>query len=391
MQKENAVKPKMSRNNRILTIIVCIFLSVLLLAGIGFGIYFSIEEANTIVRLENVRMDEGVVRVLASYHKDRYMTDLSQLGYSNVRDTETFWNSLHENGKTHGELYLSSLKSYIAGVAAGANLYLSSFKLSNDDKEYIKRKVDGFIDVYGSEEEFNERAERFGFNYNDFCRAMELTYTAEIAFRSIYGSSGELLKAAAFSGRCEEYLKKYSRVKVIYIADEKIFDEELNDLRDLTESERIARNKQIDIFKSAVTDGKMIEESFDAYLLDKDKINDGDTEKGLIGYYIANGTGQSESEYREIIEAALEMKIGEVRAVDCQYGVAFLCRCEVVPGAYANENTPIFPSFYMNAALEFYAEDIELLSTEVDFKDGYYDINSLSIPANRDIFVTSWK
>ena len=134
MQNKNVKKPKMSKNNRILTTTICIFLSVLLLAGIGFGIYFAVEEANTLVRLENVRMDEGVVRVLASYHKDRYMTVLNGLGYSNVRDTDTFWNSLHANGKTHGELYLSSLKSYIAGVAAGANLYLSSFKLTDDEK-----------------------------------------------------------------------------------------------------------------------------------------------------------------------------------------------------------------------------------------------------------------
>ncbi len=391
MQNKNVKKPKMSKNNRILTITICIFLSVLLLAGIGFGIYFAVEEANTLVRLENVRMDEGVVRVLASYHKDRYMTVLNGLGYSNVRDTDTFWNSLHENGKTHGELYLSSLKSYIAGVAAGANLYLSSFKLTDDDKAYIKSKTEAFISVYGSEESFNEKADKFGFDYNDFCRAMELTYIADIAFSSVYGSNGESLKAAIFSDRCDEYLESYSRVKVIYIAQEKIYDEEIKDLRDLTESEKLARNKQIDIFKSAITEGQMIEETFDAYLLDESKINDGDIANGVNGYYIADGAGQNESEYPEIIEAALDMEIGEVRAVDCKYGIAFLCRCEVVSGAYADDDAEFFPDFYKNAALEFYTEDIELLSTEVDFKDGYYSIDSLAIPANRDIFVTVWK
>ncbi len=390
MQNKNAKKTKMSRNNRILTITVCIFLSVVLLVGIGFGIYFSIEEANTLVYLENVRMDEGVVRVLASYHKDRYLTDLNRLGYNNVRDTETFWNSLHENGKTHGELYLSSLKSYIAGIAAGANLYLSSFKLTDADKEYIKSKTEAFISVYGSEESFNEKAEEFGFDYNDFCRAMELTYTAEIAFRSIYGSNGESLKAAAFSSRCEEYLKKYSRVKLIFIAKDKIFDEEINDLRDLTPSEENARNKQIETFKAAIAEGRMVEETFDGYLLDEDNLNDGDTKMGVKGYYFAEGAGQSESEYSEIIDAALDMEIGEVRAVECKNGIAFLCRCEVVSGAYADEDTAFFPNFYKNAAIEFYAQDIELLSTEVNFKDSYYDIDSLSIPANRDVFVTAW-
>lgn len=388
-------KPKMSKNNRILLTVVCIFLSVVLLFGVGFGVYFAIDEANTVVRLENVKMDEGVVRVFASYYKDLHISSLRKAGYYNARDTEEFWGSLHESGKTQGELYLSSLESYISGMAAGANIYLSSFKLTDDDRLYIESKTGAFISSYGSEEAFNEKAEKFGFDYDDFCRAMEISYTAELALYSIYGAEGESLKSSAFESRCEDYLKKYySRVKVIYIAKEKIFDTELNDWRDLYPSEEEKRNEQIELFKAAVADGSMVEGSFDAYLSSESSLHDGDAEMGRAGYYFAKGTQQTERfkeiYYPEIVDAALEMSVGEVRAVDCEWGVAFLCRCDVVSGAYTDEENPFFSDFYKIAATEFYAEDVGLLSTEAVFKDSYYELNPITIPANRELFVTGW-
>ena len=52
-------KPKMGKNNKILLIFVCIFLSVVLIFGAVFGIILAIEEANAVVKIGSVRMDEA--------------------------------------------------------------------------------------------------------------------------------------------------------------------------------------------------------------------------------------------------------------------------------------------------------------------------------------------
>ncbi len=386
----------MSKNNRVLTIIVCIFLSIVIAFGAGFGIYFAIEEANTAVRLDSVRMDEGMVRVFSSYFKDRHISDLVLSGYHTARDTEEFWQSLHENGKTQGELYEASLKSYLSGILASANLYLSRNRLTDGDEKYIKNKTEAFISYYGGKDKFNEKAEEFGFNYDDFLRAMELSYTANLAFYSIYGTEGEALSGDEFLLRCEKYLESYSRVKMIFIARGEIFDDEIKDWRDLNAEEALQRENKINVFKDAVSDGSMIEETFDIYLTEENSLHDGDGEICRKGYYFKRGTTQTESfGYQEIVTAALDMKIGEVRAVDCgteeRGGVAFLYKCDVISGAYRDDENPFFSDFYQNAAYEFYLEDIDLLSEEAEFRDLYYEIDPIAIPKNKELFVTSWK
>ena len=382
----------MSKNNRILTTAVCIFLSLVLAVGAGFGIYFAILEANTLVKNENVRMDEGTVRVFASYYKKLHLNTLKSAGYSNASDTQSFWQSLHENGKTQAEVYRESLDSYISGIAAAANLYLTSYKLTDDDKAFIKSKTEAFISYYGSEDEFNKLTEKFGFDYDDFCRAMELSYTANVAYGSLYGSRGEALKSSKYASRLEDYLSKYVRVKLIFISTDLVYDEELKEYRDQNPSEQFVRNEAINRLKSAIEEGRVVEVTFDEYLSDKDNPNDGNTEYGLVGYYFARGAEETERyEYPEIVDAALGMGINEAKVVETEDGYAFLYRCEPVSGAYNMDEVPGLSDFYENAAFEFFNEDIELVSGEVILKEKYRELDFLSIPANDRIFVTEWK
>lgn len=382
-----AKKQKMSKNNRILTIVVCIFLSVVLLAGAGFGIYFAVLESKTLVKHENVRMDEGVVRVISSYYKDFHIKFLRANGYKNASDSDKFWKTQHESGVTQEEFYLSSLKHNIAIVASSANLYYSSFKLSDDDKAYIKSRTESFLSTSGSEEEFNKKAETFGFDYDDFCQATEILYAANLGFRSIYGNNGEGIKTAEYTARLENYLLRYSRVKLIFISTDQIYDEEEKQYRDLTQAELDKRIETIERLKSYINAGTMLEVTFDNHLTAEGYINDGDTELGYKGYYFARGAEQTDSySYPEIVDAALGLKVGESCAVDCGDGWAFVYRCEVQSGAYTDRETPGLADFYSNAALAFYAEDMEVISGDVTFKDKYYETDLIGIPANNRLF-----
>lgn len=391
-QKSEA-KRKISKNNRVLITTVCIFLSVVLLAGIGFGIYFAVLETNTVVRYDNVRMDEGTVKVFAAYYKSRHLNTMKAAGYKNAADTERFWESLHENGKTQKEVYLEALESYISGIAAAANLYLSANRLSEADEEYIRSKTESFVSYYGSEDAFNAEAEKYGFDYDDMYNASELSYAANMAFYSIYGGSGEQLKSSSdYVSRLEEYLSKYTRVKIITIfTSGDIYDEEQKVERPPNESEARLRLQMIELLTEAINEGRMLEVTFDEYLSNKDNPNDGNIENGLAGYYFARGSYYTDNyQQPQIVDAALKLKVGESAAVEIENGWSFIYRCEPVSRAYTEESTPGLADFYQNAAYAFFAEDMEIISGEVTFKDKYYEMDLINIPATDRLFVTSW-
>ena len=394
-------KAKLGRNNKILTIFVCIFLSFVLVFGSAFGIFLMVEEANTVVKIGSVKMDEGVVRVLASHYKLLHIQGLLRAGYSDAGDDAAFWASLHENGKTHGEIYLESLGDYIAGIAAGCDLFSDIAKLSDDDRAVIDSKVNAFINYYKSKEKFNELAAPFGFDFEDFRRAMELCYISELAFSTIYGLGGSSLKAATEEAvsQCAEYLATYSRVRLIFISNDKI--SEKNDQgefveRDLTDGELAEREKWAESLREAMAaaesggDGAITEQMFEIYL----KKSDGDPDMHEMGYYFSETGDQTvkfAEYYPEVVKKSFEMEIGEYAEVDCRIGKCFIYKCEPEAKAYQNEDNLFLSDFYADAAVYLYTKAVEALATDVTFKEEYGEIDLLSIPVNDKLFVTSWK
>lgn len=391
----------MSRNNRILLIFVCIFLSVVLIFGSVFGIILALEESNAAVKIGSVKMDEGVVRVLASHYKRLHLQGLLRGGYTDAEDDAEFWSSLHENGKSQGEIYTESLRDYIAGIAAGCNLYYGIGSLTDADRAIIDSKVNAFINYYGSEEKFNELAVPFGFDFDDFRRAMELTYVSELAFSAVYGFEGSSLKASTAEAvaQCAEYLSTYSRVKLLFISNEKISekngDGELVE-RDLTDGELAEREKWAKELRDAMAaaevggDGAITEQMFNIYL----EKSDGDPEMHAMGYYFSETGDQTvkfAEYYPEVVKKALEMKIGDYAEVDCRIGKCFIYKCAPADKAYKNDENLFLSDFYSDAAVYLYTNAIEALSSEVEFKENYDAIDILSIPTNDRLYVTSWK
>ena len=397
-KKQNTEKKKMSKNARILTTCVCIFLSLVLIFGIVFGIIIAVREAKSVLKIGSVAVGEGECRVLASYYKYNYLNDLRGEGYA-AADSDAFWQSKHKNGMTQGELYEKNLKSYIASLAAASNLYYSLTTLSEGDERYIKSKTGAFVSYYGSEENFNELVKEYGFNFEDFEKAMKLTYTAELAYYLLYGSGGEALKDGGAENivRCDEYLMDYARVKMIFLAKEKVFEKDESGQmveRELNPQEILDREKIVETFKDAVDKGTFLELTLDEYLSNSENVNDGDREMGLVGYYFSPMAEQTASftlDRPEIVEAAFDMTTGEARYLELSDAHVFLYRADPVSRAYADKDNPFFSDFFKNASEEFFAEEIEALSADVEFKDSYFDIDFLSIPTNSKFFVTSWK
>ncbi len=395
-------KLKTSKNNRILLIFVCIFLSLVLVLGIVLGTVTIITEMNTTVKLGRVSIDGGVTRVFSSYYKYLHLSALRRAGYPEATDTKVFWRSVREeDGKTQGEVYLSSLENYISGILAGCDLVRSSGGLSDADKKKIDSKLDTFISYYGSKEQFNETAAEFGFDYEDFKAAMELSYTSTLAFTRMYGYEGINLKSGTVDSiaGCESYFEKYSRVKLLFLCDETITergeDGEYTE-RDLTDGEKEEREKWAESLREAIRckneglDGAISEDMFDIYL----EKSDGDPDMYKSGYYFnenAEQTAKFAIDFPEVVEKSMSMKIGEYAEVDTKIGKCFIYKCTLSARAYENSDDPFFSDFYPDAASYLYTEAIKILSAAAEFKEKYRELDLLSVPMNNNLFVTSWK
>ncbi len=397
--KEKPKKKKMSKNARIVTTFVCIFLALVLILGIVLGIVVMVKRAKAIVTVGSVSITEGECRVLASYYKNLHLRDLRRAGYDAV-DTEKFWSTEHENGMTQGELLEKSTKNYIALVAAASNLYytlIESKKLREGDESYIKQRTEAFLARYSN---FEELISPYGFDYEDFVGAMTLTYTAEAAYYMVYGSGGEMLKQAGaeYTALLDQYLlDNYTKVKMIFLAKEQVQEPDSSGQlvwRDLNPAEIVERENIAEIFKDAIASGGFLEVTIDEYLSNSENPNDGDIEMGLVGYYFSASEQQTASfaaERPEIVRAAYDMTTGEARYIELEDAHVFLYRDDPTAKAYADEDNPFFADFYKNAAFEFFTEDIEALSSEVEFKDKFYEIDLISLKPNDRYFVTSWQ
>ncbi len=391
-ENTNFEKSKIGRNNKILIAFVCIFLSVVLIFGGTLGIIMYINDANAVVKLGNVGMDEGVVRVFASHYKSVY---LSTFGAS---DTEKFWSSIGADGKTHKENYLLGFENYLSGKMAGYNLVKSSGSVSEEDTNIIKDKTDAFLFVYGSKEEFNKKTEKYGFDYDDFVKAMEIDYASTLAFKIMYGSDGSNLKTSDAStlAECDKYLANYTRIRVIVFSSEKILaknDEGKYVERDLTNAEKAEREQLAAELREAIRrreageSGYIDVEMFNEYMKKSDTADGRDG----VGYYLNKNSAETLAFAQgqpEIAEAAFKMEVGEFSEVKTADGVCFIYRCAPEARAYQNNDDPFFSDFYLNLATELYNESVELLSKEADFRESYYEIDLLSIPENKDVFVT---
>lgn len=397
LEKKSQQKTK---SNRILLIFVCVFASLAIVFGSVFGIIIMINEANALVKLDGVTMEEGVVRCFGAYYKSLHLAGLKRAGISEAEDSVSFWESEYAEGVTHGELYESSFKNYLAGIVASNRLFLDLSSFTSEDEEYLDTRLDSFISYYGSKDAFNEEAAALGFDYEDFAEAMKLSLRASLAMKTVYGYQGENLKAqsAESVAQCKEYLATYSRVKMVLLCNEKITytdgdGEEVEHY--LTEEEKAEREALAEEMREAIAnkaaglDGAVTETMFD-YVMEK---SDTDPLMMESGYYFNMSAEQTANFYYvhpALVDAAIDMEVGEYREISISVGTCFLYKCENESRAYKNEENPFFSDFYSDAATYLFQNSVEILASEATFSDKYYELDPLAIPESNRFFISNW-
>lgn len=395
---------KKPRKNKFLITFVCIFTSALLAFGGVFGIIRLVKERSSVAKYDGIYLDEGAARYLASYYKRQYKDFLVGEGIV-AYDSYLFWEEKAEDGKTYGEHLAEGFGEYLASILAAVRIYEEVGSYTREEKEYVKSRAEGVLNsssAEGSVEKYNELAEPFGFDYDDFLSASEYLYKASVAKALLYGADGSGISSDLSA--CEKYLETYSRVALMFISLDRVYikdqsgnftyDDDGNaKWRELTPSEREEREETVEKLRGYISSGEMTTEAFEYYLAKSDVPDEMDEQ----GYYFnpsAETTAEFAEKFSEVVDASYEMKIGEYKEAEAPEigGVCFIYKYAPESYAYLDTENVFFSDFYMDASTYTYLSVISELSQEVTFTDGFYEmdiVNESKIIAT-EFIVGSW-
>ena len=415
MTKENA-KEKMSKN-KILLIIVCIFVSVVLIFGATFGIIIGVRNIKTFISYGSVRIDEGEARFLAAYYKLLFMSNYKISKES--KDNAEFWASEYENGVTYGEILASEVETYIKDLLVKNYLFDRFSEMSFEDELNVREAAREVLSYRadGSEEKFNEIYAQLGFTYDDFVSAAELIYKADSVFERIYGSDGANVKT--MTEICSSfYTEHYSAVKLLFIRTEtdyvyedgkRVTDENGNDLlEELSESEKQKRAALIEEIRTLIKayedksgDVRMTPEEFTNYI---SKHGDGGENKTAGFYFSALGSaftdefrtnedGSVNEQRNAIVDSAISMNALSYKELTYSGGVCFIYKYPTSSGSTAPYTDTsaggCFADFYRLAAEDNYSETISELRADAKVKDKFYKIEISALPI-KNMFMPSF-
>ncbi len=395
--------PKTLKKSKFMLIFVCIFMAVLVLAGAVFGIALAVKNSKAVVSYNGITLTKEEASFFASYYKLQYMVELSQKGVE-VEDTESFWNTKVNELNTYGDFLKYNTRQYLKEIVLCNYFYDNYAKLSKQEKRDIELAIKEVLDYRadGSIDTFNTSAEKMGFSYSIFDDVSELLYKAIMARTAVFGNNGQNLSSE--TEICEEFLKEYSHVKLMFIRSETDFrydengdrfkDDDGNDLLfTLSAQEKEKRREDIEKLTAAVDgaasggDFQMSPTMFDNYL---NVYKSGDDEKDSAGYYFhesSDYTAEFASALSDVVDASLEMKIGEYKKVDLGFGVCFIYKYDVTPGAYLQKSEfSCFDDFYELAAEDKFSEMLEEIGEDVVFSKEYDEFDFIALPKNDKLY-----
>ena len=402
MNKNTETKnhPKRNRkNNKGIIIFVSVFLSMVLTLGIVLVSVMEARASRAVVEFDGLTMDMETVSYFASACKNDFMRMLSDSKVENVIDQPAFWKTVAEGGeKTYGELLSEYTELSIRRLMASVYLYDSYLTLSYGDRKAIENIAGSIVDVseaYGDKKLFNKLASIYGFDYDALVKATEIMYKEATVKNHIYGTNGSNLKN--FPDLCEEYLKEYTHVKLLYIRTESkyVYDQNGNRvvdqnnkyvteaLNETEKAERLSIIEEIRGFINANADAEMTPELFDTYLGKYDEL---DADMREDGYYFHKNsifTKRYPSAHKGVIEKSYSMEIDTYDEIYIDGGVYFIYKYQPTSNIYTTTiSEACFTDFYSNLANKLFVETLDEMGEFVVFKDAYLELDLITLPYN---------
>lgn len=346
-------------------------------------------------------------------------------------DSSAFWNTVvSSDGMTYDEYFRTSVLEQACRYIVAEELFdAEELSLTEEDEENIEKLMDALVENAGSKNALNSELALCGVNYNILKDIY--TTEAKIATLKdhLYGENGEKIEESVKEEYYNENYVSFRQIflpayyyatetdsdgNTVYYTDEKAqkiaYDtvngktekdefgqtvkDEFGDPVYYGEDGKIAYDKKngvevylededgnpIVLFYSNEEKGelkdladKYAQEGKDPAIFDKlveeNKVEEGDGEILYLcstpGYY---GTQNTAAAYLDKITAKLsEMKVGELAAIESDYGYHVVCKYENTPGAYDDEaNEEVFESFYNDLITYLFGEKCATYEEDVN-------------------------
>ena len=396
---ESEVKDKKNGKKFLITF-VCIFLSLIIIAGLIIGIFAAIKNKKAVVKYKDVTLTEAEVKFLASYCKYDLLTAYKSEG---AKDTPEFWNSKCAIAKNYAELLEYRTKQLVTQVVAANYVFDKYSRLTSEHKNEIKVITKEILDyrMNSSEDNFNSLSLPSGFSYSDYEGIVTKLYKFNKAY-NIY-SAANYAEMSQNQELCNSFYAEYSKVYLLFINTEKDYKLDSNGNRvdengkfvyvDLSEEERAKRLADVESIRTALkncgTDiypqmSNTMWEQFVAEYPSPYGVKDQN------GFYLHDSTSYTtwlENEQSNVVNEALLMESGDysaVQEVKTEQGVCFIYKVpiDVSDKAYLDTSTEsCFLDFYASLVASEFEKAVVELSKQVELRDAYYAIDLISHPA----------
>lgn len=313
------------------------FLSLCLVFVMLAASFASCSSESVVMELEGHKITGGMYGYWLSRYKALYL-----YSYAGGSDSASFWDTKLTDTLTAKDLFTSITDENIKKNLVCMYLFDKySLKLPDGTKDEIKEKIDKLVEDMGGKKEFANYAADFGVDAKLLERIYLIEEEIEYLRDYLYGANGT--EKVTAEQKDKYYNDNYARIRHIffststqYVLDGNgsyTFDADGNKITTTPTDEEINRKKvTATAVHARIEAGESFEELLEQYTEDEAS----KTYKN--GYYLTSTIDYID----EVVDAAFDMEIGEVRLVNSDYGVHIVKRYALDDKGYENEENKDF-------------------------------------------------
>lgn len=395
---------KKAAGNKFLITFVCIFLAIVLIAGIIVGAIGITRNKNAAAKYKGTTLSEAELSFFASYCKYDLLARYSKQG---AVDTPEFWASKCPVASSYGELLKYNTKRYVTQMVVMNYLFDKYSRLTSSDKEEIEKAVkEKFVYIMDSDEaKFNEEASANGFTYSDYYGIVEKLYKYNKAYAAFYGANSKDISNDLDS--CLNYYAEYSKVKLLFINTEKDYKLDDNGKRivennafvyvELSDEEKAKREADAKLIRDAIDgynqdgDLQISESMLDTYIAKYKSPYGAKDQNGFYLHEDSSYTAWLGNEQRSVVNEALYgMSAGEYKEVKTEQGVCFIYKMPIntLDGAYLDASSDsCFLDFFDGVVLNEFEKTVTEITESVELREAYEALDLIKLPKLNELFV----
>lgn len=327
------IKSFSERNMKKVKRIISLCLVFVLLAAS----FASCSSSTVVMEYEGHKITGNMYQYWLSRYKALYL-----YSYAGGSDSDSFWETKLSDTVTAKDLFTNITDENIKKNLICMYLFDEySLTLPEESKKEIKDKVEQLVEDMGGKKEFNSYAADFGVNAKQLEEIYLIEEKIEYLRDYLYGANGA--EKVTIEQKNKYYEDNYSRIRHIFFSTstQYVYDENGNYTYDADGNKVTVTPTDEEINKKKVTATAVharIEAGEDFEKMLEEYTEDEASKTYKNGYYLTSTADYID----EVVEAAFDMEIGEVRLVNSKYGVHIVKRYALDDKGYENEENKDF-------------------------------------------------